>query len=116
MYNVKEHTIGGFTVYCGKDAASNDHVTFDLSGEEDIWMHVRSTPGSHVLIKVKDQLPGPGIIKEAAILAAKHSKAPRGKATVLYCQKKYVTKQRYAPAGEVLVDTRHAVAITVLKE
>ena len=49
--NIKKIEIDGFIVYIGRDAKSNDYLTFNLSNDQDIWMHVKGVPGSHVIIK-----------------------------------------------------------------
>ena len=51
--NIKEINIDDFLVFIGKDAKSNDHLTFNVATEDDIWFHSKGVPGSHVVIRVK---------------------------------------------------------------
>ena len=112
--NVQKLDIDGFVVYVGKDAKSNDHLTFNVADKEDIWMHVKGTPGSHVVIRVRENLPTETIIKAAAQLAKKKSKASKDdKATVVYCQKRFVKKESGMNDGQVRVDYTNSYQIVV---
>ena len=112
--NVQKLDIDGFVVYVGKDAKSNDHLTFNVADKEDIWMHVKVTPGSHVVIRVRENLPTETIIKAVAQLAKKNSKASKDdKATVVYCQKRFVKKESGMNDGQVRVDYTNSYQIVV---
>lgn len=103
--NIKKVEIDGFVVYVGKDAKSNDHLTFNMSDKEDIWLHVKGVPGSHVLIRVRENLPTEQIIRKAAELAKANSKVDKTQtAKVVYCQKKFVRKEPGMNDGQVKVD------------
>jgi predicted ribosome quality control (RQC) complex YloA/Tae2 family protein len=98
----------------GRDAKSNDYLTFNEADDEDIWMHVKGVPGSHVIIRVRENLPTPEILKQAAELAKKNSKAQKDQiATVVYCQKKFVKKEPGMNDGQVKVDYRNSEEITI---
>jgi predicted ribosome quality control (RQC) complex YloA/Tae2 family protein len=112
---IKKHDIDGFVVYQGKDANSNEHITLELSNEDDIWMHAKGVPGSHVLIKIKDKIPTETTIKRAAIIAAKNSKSEEDMVKVVYCKKKYVKKEPGMNTGQVKVDYINANEIIVPK-
>ena len=112
--NVKKLLIDEFVVILGRDAKSNDHLTFIMADDEDIWMHVKGVPGSHVVIKVKDKLPTDPIIKQAAAIAKKNSKAdPTEKATVVYCKRRFVNKEKTMNPGQVKVDYKNAYEIEI---
>jgi len=112
--NVQKLDIDGFVVYVGRDAKSNDHLTFNVADKEDIWMHVKGVPGSHVVIRVRENLPTETIIKAAAQLAKKNSKASKDdKATVVYCQKRFVKKEPGMNDGQVRVDYTNSYQIVV---
>jgi predicted ribosome quality control (RQC) complex YloA/Tae2 family protein len=110
---IKKHDIDGFVVYQGKDANSNEHITLELANEDDIWMHAKGVPGSHVLIKIKDKIPTETTIKRAAIIAAKNSKSEEDMVKVVYCKKKYVKKEPGMNTGQVKVDYINANEIIV---
>lgn len=112
--NIQKMEIEGFVVYIGKDAISNDHLTFNVSDDKDIWLHTKGVPGSHVIIRVKGNLPTPSVIKSAAELAKKNSKSEKSdKATVVYCQRKFIKKESGMKDGQVRVDYINANEIIV---
>ncbi len=113
--NIKKYLIGDFVVLQGKDSSSNDMVTFEMSSEDDIWMHTKGVPGSHVLIKVKEQLPTEDVIKQAAEIAAKNSKSKEDNVVVVYCKKKFVKKESGMSPGQVKVDYKNSYQIVVSK-
>ena len=112
--NVQKKEIDGFVIYIGKDAKSNDHLTFNISSDDDLWFHVKGVPGSHVVIRVRENLPTETIIKAVAQLAKKNSKASKDdKVTVVYCQKRFVKKESGMNDGQVKVDYTNSYQIVV---
>lgn len=112
--NIKKVEIDGFAVYIGRDAESNDHLTFNIADKEDIWLHAQGFPGSHLIIRVRENLPTEATIKEVAKLAKKNSKAKtEPSADVVYCQRRFVKKKPGMKAGQVEVDSINAYKITV---
>ena len=119
--NIQKKEIDGFIIYIGKDAKSNDYLTFNIADSDDIWMHVKGVPGSHVVIKTKElsstkemSIPSKDIIKKAAELAKKNSKADKqDKSTVVYCQRKFVKKEKGMNDGQVKVDYVNSYEIII---
>lgn len=112
--NIKKVEIDGFTVHIGKDAKSNDYLTFQIAEKEDIWMHVRGVPGSHVVIRVRENLPTEQVLKKAAELAKNNSKADKSqKATVVYCQSRFVRKEPGMNDGQVKVDYTNSYELSI---
>lgn len=112
--NIKTLDIDGFIVYLGRDAKSNDHLTFNMSKESDIWMHTKGVPGSHMLIVIKEKLPTPEVIKQVAKIAKDNSKAKdENKATIVYCKAKFVKKEPGMNDGQVRVDYGNSNEIIV---
>lgn len=112
--DIKKMEVDGYIIQYGRDAKSNDYLTFMVAEDEDIWMHVKGVPGSHVVIGVKENLPTPEIIKYAAELAKKNSKASKDvSAKVVYCQRKFVKKNPGMNDGQVSVDYINAEEITI---
>jgi predicted ribosome quality control (RQC) complex YloA/Tae2 family protein len=103
--DIKKFDIDGFVVYMGRDAKSNDHLTFNVADDEDIWMHAKGVPGSHVVIRVRENLPTETTIMKAAEIAKKNSKGKdREDVVVVYCQRKFVKKDPGMNDGQVKVD------------
>jgi predicted ribosome quality control (RQC) complex YloA/Tae2 family protein len=94
--------LDGHEVLIGLSAEGNARVTFDLSGPEDLWLHARGVPGSHVIVRTGGRPPEPRLLERAARLAARHSTA-RDEATVLvdWTPRKHVRKIKGAPPGLV---------------
>ena len=112
--NIQKLEIEGFVVYVGKDAKSNDHLTFNVADKEDIWMHAKGFPGSHVVIRVRENLPTPEVIKYAAELAKKNSKANKeNDVTVVYCQSRFVKKEPGMNDGQVKVDYNNSEEVII---
>lgn len=112
--NIKTCNIDGFIVYVGRDAKSNDYLTFNIADDNDIWMHVKGVPGSHVVIKIKENLPDEHIIRLSAELAKKNSKADKDdNVRVVYCKRKFVKKESGMNDGQVDVDYINSHQIVV---
>ncbi len=112
--NIKKMDIDGFIVYLGKDAKSNDHLTFNIADDDDIWMHTKGVPGSHVVIVVREKLPTPELIKAVALIAKQNSKASATeKATVVYCKRKFVKKEPGLNDGQVKVDYKNSHDVVI---
>ena len=103
-YNITEYTLpGDWTVLAGKTDADNDFLSLKMANPNDYWFHVRGMPGSHVVLRGKDgEEPDKSVLKEAAAIAAWHSKAKNGGVTAVSCtMAKYVSKPRGAKPGTV---------------
>ena len=102
--------IDGYDVWVGKNAKSNDKI-LALAHKEDIWMHARGTPGSHVVIRNRGEVgwPDSRLIRKAASLAAAYSRqAGSSMVPVTVAKRKHVRKPKGAPSGLVTV-TRERV-------
>lgn len=103
----------GFTVLVGRDAKSNDHLTFQVADPDDLWLHASDVPGSHVVIHTNGAKPQREDVLFAAQLAAKHSKADDHKVSVDVCRIKDIKKPRKAAPGEVeIVGDNHTVRVS----
>jgi predicted ribosome quality control (RQC) complex YloA/Tae2 family protein len=103
-YNIIEYTLpGDWKVLAGKTDADNDYLSLKMAKPNDYWFHVRGMPGSHVVLRgKKGENPGKSVMKEAAAIAAYHSKAKNGGVTPVSCtQAKYVSKPGGAKPGTV---------------
>ena len=102
----------GFTILVGRNARQNERVTFREAKGEDLWLHVRDAPGSHVVIRSGGRAVSPETVRMAAQLAAYYS-SQRGERAVPVA----VTRRRFvsrAPGGHPgLVHIRHEETVTV---
>ncbi|HEX8298571.1 MAG TPA: NFACT RNA binding domain-containing protein [Rubricoccaceae bacterium] len=99
------HDVDGYEVLVGRSAKDNDWLTFKVAAPQDVWLHVGGgTPGSHVVVRQPEGGEVPrSVVKRAAELAAKHSKAGKatGKVDVHVCRACDVRKPRGAKPGSV---------------
>ena len=96
---------GGWTVLAGKTDAANDRLSLKIAGPNDWWFHSRGTPGSHVILRARqDADPDRDTLRRAAAIAAYHSKARNARQVAVSCtQAKFVTKPRGAERGTVQI-------------
>jgi predicted ribosome quality control (RQC) complex YloA/Tae2 family protein len=105
----------GFAILVGRNARQNEQVTFALAQGEDLWLHVRNAPGSHVVIRNAGQTVSDETLQLAAQLAAYYSSL-RGEraATVSYTPRRYVTRAAGGRTGQVYL--RNEQTVTVVAE
>ncbi len=59
----------------GKTTGKNDQLTLKSASSNDLWLHTRNIPGSHVIIRKTKEGFSDAVLLEAATLAAFFSKA-----------------------------------------
>ncbi|MCO6450714.1 MAG: NFACT family protein [Caldilineales bacterium] len=102
----------GFEVIIGRNALQNETVTWKLANPEDLWLHVQSMSGSHVVIRTGGREAPQSTIEQAASWAAYHSQA-RGetKASVLVTQRRHLRKFKGARPGQVRVLQHQTITV-----
>ena len=91
----------GIEILVGKNAVQNDRITQGAKPEE-MWLHAKDMPGSHVIIRWEGEIPME-TLKQAALLAAWFSKGQRSSMVPIdYTRKKYVKKPAGSPPGKVI--------------
>lgn len=96
-------TKDGFRVLVGRNNRQNDRLTMKLSSNNDIWFHTKNIPGSHTVLVTDGREPTPQAMEEAAVLAARHSRAKgSGQVPVDYTQVRHVSKPQGARPGMVI--------------
>lgn len=93
--------INGYKAYVGKNNKQNDFIISKLASPNDLWFHIHNCPGSHVLLKISDNVaPDDATIYECCRLAKKYSSAAEStKAGVIYTMRKYIKKPPKANLG-----------------
>lgn len=100
-----EFELDGFKIFVGKNNRQNDYLTLKIAYSNDIWLHTKDIPGSHVIIKSGGSQVPDDVLLYAARLAAKHSKAGAGaKTAVDYTSVKNVKKPSGAKPGMVIYE------------
>lgn len=109
----KEVNHEGFRILIGRNAKSNDLLTQRFAYKEDLWLHARDVPGSHVLVKYQAGKTFPrSVIERAAELAAWYSKRRTDSlCPVTVTLKKYVRKPKGLAEGQVIVEKEDVVMV-----
>ena len=104
----------GFQIFVGRNNKENEEISFSKGQPNDIWMHIKDIPGSHVLILRNNQEVPDDVLLHAANLACEYSKAKEGdKVTVDYCERKFVKKIKNSKPGNVIYTNFHTLLIEV---
>ncbi|WP_371370912.1 NFACT family protein [Sporomusa aerivorans] len=106
-------TTDGFIISIGRNNRQNDWVTFKQAGPDDLWLHTKDIPGSHVIIRRDNRDISEQAIHEAAQLAAHFSKARQSaNVPVDYTRRRHVRKPSGAKPGFVIYDHQNTVYVT----
>jgi predicted ribosome quality control (RQC) complex YloA/Tae2 family protein len=98
-------------IIIGKNNKQNDYLTNRLAARDEIWLHTKDIPGSHVVIRSKD--PSEKTIHEAATLAAFYSKARHSSSVpVDFTRVRYVKKPAGAKPGFVIYENQQTIFVT----
>ena len=103
-----------FQIFVGRNNKENEEISFSKGQPNDIWMHIKDIPGSHVLILRNNKKVPEDVLLHAANLACEYSKAKKGdKVTVDYCERKFVKKIKNSKPGNVIYTNFHTLLIEV---
>lgn len=104
---------GGWQVLAGRTEADNDLLSVHLAEPDDWWFHARDLAGSHVLLRARAEAePDKEVLKQAAAIAAYHSKGRAGGLMGVSCVRgRDVKKPRGAKPG--LVQIRNESSLRV---
>lgn len=101
----------GIDIYVGRNNRQNDYLTLRAADGNDIWLHVKEMPGSHVIIKHSD--PPESTLIYAAKLAASYSRAANSSnVPVDYTRVRHVRKPKGAKPGMVIYDHHKTIYVT----
>lgn len=108
----------GLPILVGRNARENDELTFGLAKSDDLWLHARGTPGSHVVVRLeKGADPPPETIRDAATLALLYSDLKKsGKGDVIYTRRKWVKKAKGQAPGAVIVTQEKSLHVSLEKK
>lgn len=105
----------GLTILVGRNNYQNDWLTLKLAGKNDIWLHTKDIPGTHVILQLPqgvtdiEDVPDKSL-EEAAALAAFFSQARTGsKVPVDYTFKYNVKKPSGAKPGMVIYENNWTI-------
>ena len=108
---------GGHQIFIGHSGVQNDAVTFDIARPEDIWLHSRGVPGSHVIVKWAGGRADETILQAAAELAAYYSaNRDSGRVEVDHAARRDVRKIKGAGPGMVTYRNEHTIRVASRSE
>lgn len=105
----------GLLITVGRNNIQNDQLTFRKAAKDDLWLHVKNAPGTHVIIRKDREIPV-STIEEAAGIAAWFSRkaGSMAKVEVDYCPVRNVKKPKGAHPGHVIYDDYSTILIEPL--
>lgn len=107
----------GMAVYVGKNNYQNDRLTFKLADPNDLWLHAKDIPGSHVILRTGGEAPDEASIEFAARLTARFSKASASSNVPVDCAKRrHVKKPSGAKPGFVIYTNQRTLFVTPQNE
>lgn len=107
----------GFRILVGRNNIQNDVLTLKTAKNYDMWLHVQKQAGSHTVICSDNKEITETAIREAAVIAAYHSKSVNSSSVAVdYTIIKNVKKPVGAKPGKVIYNTCNTVYVTPQKE
>lgn len=107
----------GFRIFVGRNNRQNDKLTLKQANNNDIWLHTKNIPGSHTIIVTEGKQPGEITLREAAMLAAYHSRAKdSSQVPVDFTQVRHVSKPQGAKPGMVIYVQYQTLFVTPQQE
>lgn len=106
-------TVGGHDIYVGRNNTQNDALTMKFARNDDIWLHTKDIPGSHVIVRAIGGSVSEEALAAGALLAAWYSKARASSGvSVDYTQRRNVKKPNGARPGFVIYLSNKTIAVT----
>lgn len=104
---------GGLTALVGRNNVQNDRLTLKEARKNDIWLHTKDFPGSHVILQTGGVSPSEQALHDAAVLAAFHSKgSSSSNVAVDYTAVRNVKKPSGAKPGKVIYTDYKTLFVT----
>lgn len=106
-------SVAGNDIFVGRSGAENDHVTFEVAGPDDTWLHARGAPGSHVVVRWGGrQRDVEATLLRAAEVAAFFSKSrASGRVEVDITARRFVRKIKGSGPGLVTYQNERTVSV-----
>lgn len=101
----------GTEIFVGKNNKQNDYLTTKFSRRDEIWLHTKDIPGSHVVIRSLE--PTEETLHDTAKIAAYYSKAKDSSSVpVDFTKVRHVKKPSGAKLGFVTYDNQQTLYVT----
>jgi len=105
-------TNDGFDIFVGKNNFQNDYLTFKFANGNDLWFHVKTIPGSHVILRTEGKdVPDADYVTAAEVAAYFSTGKDNEKQEVDYVIKKEVKKPNGSAPGFVVYYTNYSMVV-----
>lgn len=110
--------LDGNLIYIGRSGRENDQVTFDVGGPNDLWLHARGVPGSHVILRTvrPDDEPEEAIGTAAALAAFYSGSRTSGTVEVDVARRRDVRKIKGGGPGMVTYRNEYTIPVRPMSE
>lgn len=99
----RRYVFQDFQMLVGRSPRQNDELIRKHSARDDLWFHVKDSPGAHVLLKTAGRSPDEQVVEAAAQLAAHYSsRAKDSRVLVSFTSAQRVKKPAGAAPGFVV--------------
>lgn len=107
----------GHDIYIGRNNKQNDELTMRFARGDDIWLHTKDIPGSHVIIRTKNNTVSDKAILDGAFFAAWFSKARNSSnVPVDFTKRRNIRKPNGSKPGYVIFLSNSTINVTCTKE
>ena len=113
------HDPTGAMIYVGRSGSENERVTFEIATANDVWLHARGVPGSHVIVRRQgggDDEFETAIDRGAALAAYYSSARTSGSVEVDIARRRDVRKIKGAGPGLVTYRNERTIAVRPANE
>lgn len=101
----------GYQILYGRNNLENDNLTFKVADRNDMWLHSKEVPGSHVIIRWNGEFTDEVIFKGAEV-AAFYSKTLSGEKVLIdYTLKKHLNKPKGGKPGFVTYNNQESILV-----
>ena len=105
-------TNDGFDIFVGKNNFQNDYLTFKFANGNDLWFHVKTIPGSHVILRTEGkEVPDADYVTAAEVAAYFSTGKDNEKQEVDYVIKKEGKKPNGSAPGFVVYYTNYSMVV-----
>ncbi|MDD7362936.1 MAG: NFACT RNA binding domain-containing protein [Peptoniphilus sp.] len=106
----------GHMIYVGRNNRQNQELTLKFARKDDYWFHVKTGPGSHVILKTERDEPTERELAECAELAAYFSRSRQSSnVEVDYTKRQFIRRHPSNQTGLVLYTDFSTLYVTPTK-
>lgn len=102
----------GFDIYVGRNNRQNDQLTMKLAKPDNLWLHAKNIPGSHVIVDCSGVLPAQTLLEAATLAACFSGGKAASTVEVDYTLRRNIKKPSGARPGMVVYSTNKTIAVS----